>query len=224
MTENAKSLCYNCGIRQATTRDHIIPKTLLPDPKPSRLLTVPACRECNESFSKDEEYFRDRLAAVIGDPSSEDPVIWEKAWESLQKPEARGKKLGFYRDVFQLPKPVITNRGIPPIGIRMNKERVNRVVEKMVRGFYYHLFKERLEGVKFHIDLFSSIKPGRNVKTLRKYLEMVLSSPTWRRTFGSQTWVAVLLLEGDRRGGIWVIGLLGQHFLFVVAEPYIYLP
>lgn len=51
--------------------------------------------------------------------------------------ETRGKrkKLGFYRNVFQLPKPVITNRGISPIGIRMNKERVNRVVEKMVKAF-----------------------------------------------------------------------------------------
>ncbi len=219
-----KSLCYNCGTRTATTRDHIIPKTLFPDPKPAGLLTVPACRECNEAFSKDEEYFRDRLAAVVGDPNSEGPAIWEKAWESLQKPEARGKKLGFYGDVFQLPRPVIGNRGISAIGIKMNKERVNRVVEKMIRGFYYHLFKERLEGVRFYIDLFSSIKPGRDVKTLRKYLEMVLSSPTWRRTFGSQTWVAVLLLEGDRRGGIWVVGLLEQHFLFVVTEPYIYLP
>lgn len=46
--------CYCCG--HADTVDHVPSKVLLEEPYPANLLTVPCCKECNESFSKDEEY------------------------------------------------------------------------------------------------------------------------------------------------------------------------
>ncbi len=219
MPSRIKVLCYNCGIREATTRDHIISKTLFPDPKPSNLPTVPACPECNQGFSKDEEYFRDRLAAVIGDPTYQGQEMWGKAWESMQRPQAKGKKIGLFKDVVDLGVSVVTNEGVSDRGIRINKKRVNRVIEKIIRGFYYHLFRERLQGANFQIDLLSSINPRRNVKKIEDVLMKVLNSPTWMKKFGSQTWAACGIAEEDTRAGIWVIGLFGGHIVFVLAAP-----
>src|SRR5438132_859881 len=47
--------CCYCG-RPATTRDHVPTRKLFPQPRPSDLITVPACSVCNNSSSKDEEY------------------------------------------------------------------------------------------------------------------------------------------------------------------------
>ena len=43
--------------------DHVPPEQMLQKPPPPNLWTVPACTECNTSYSRDEEYFR---AWVIG--------------------------------------------------------------------------------------------------------------------------------------------------------------
>jgi hypothetical protein len=219
MSPDSRPLCYNCGLRQATTRDHVIPKTLIPDPKPSDLPTLPACAECNQSFSRDEEYLRDRLAAVVGDPSYEGREMWNKAWRSMQHPKAKGKKIGLFRDVIELGVSFHTREGVTSKGIRLNKKRVNRVVEKMMRGFYYHLFGERLQGVNFQIDFLSSVNPRRNVKKLSEVLDRVLNSPTWMKTFGPQTWVACGIAVEDNRAGIWVFGFFGGHILLVIAAP-----
>lgn len=48
--------CIYCG-KPARTREHIPPKSLLIEPFPENLPTIPACFECNNGFSADEEYF-----------------------------------------------------------------------------------------------------------------------------------------------------------------------
>lgn len=54
-------ICVYCG-KVATTRDHIVARTLLVRPLPQNAPTVPSCRACNNRFSKDEQYF----VAVLG--------------------------------------------------------------------------------------------------------------------------------------------------------------
>ena len=59
--------CIYCG-KPATTREHVPSKAFLIDPYPEDLATLPACFECNNGFSKDEEYvscFLDVLKAAI---------------------------------------------------------------------------------------------------------------------------------------------------------------
>ena len=50
--------CYLCGIRPADTKDHLFPSGLFNRPLPTNLITLPACRECNNALSSDEEQFR----------------------------------------------------------------------------------------------------------------------------------------------------------------------
>ena len=53
---NKENGCIYCG-RHATTREHVPSKTLLLEPYSDNLPTIPACFECNNGFSEDEEYF-----------------------------------------------------------------------------------------------------------------------------------------------------------------------
>lgn len=49
-------MCSYCGDKHGT-RDHVPSKILLDEPFPASLAVVPCCDKCNQSFSKDEEYF-----------------------------------------------------------------------------------------------------------------------------------------------------------------------
>ena len=219
MTPSSDRLCYNCGTREATTLDHVISKTLIPEPRPNNLLTVPACQECNGGFSKDEEYLRDRLSAAVGGYDFEAPATWDKAWRSMQRPKAKGKKFGLFKDVFKLPAPVQTKDGPSDMGVLMNKQRVNRVVEKMVRGFYFHHFKKPLGDVKFDIDMLSSINARGDRQGLLESLRRVYESPTWAQNFGPDPYVVCGLAEEDERAGVWAFKLLGQYILVALVAP-----
>lgn len=59
--------CFNCGA-PSETRDHVPPKGVFPAPRPKQLITVPACRKCNNSTKLDDEYFRWFVATVGGRP------------------------------------------------------------------------------------------------------------------------------------------------------------
>ena len=58
-----EQVCIYCRENIADTTDHVPPESMLQQPYPLNLWTVPACTECNTSYSRDEEYFR---AWVIG--------------------------------------------------------------------------------------------------------------------------------------------------------------
>jgi len=50
-----KDVCIYCN-ESANTKDHVPPRCFLDEPYPLNMTTVPACSQCNESFSKDEQY------------------------------------------------------------------------------------------------------------------------------------------------------------------------
>lgn len=69
--------CIYCG-KPATTREHIPSKAFLIEPYPEDLATLPACFECNNGFSKDEEYvscFLDALKAAVYQNYTQRPDI-----------------------------------------------------------------------------------------------------------------------------------------------------
>jgi hypothetical protein len=216
------SICYNCGTDQADTREHVIAKTLIPEPRPGNLITVPACRKCNESFSRDEEYLRDRLSATVAGAGFDAPKTWDIAWRSMKRPEAKGKKLAFFKEVSNLPFTVQTKNGLSDMSVELAKSRVNRVIEKMVRGFYFHHFNAPLGDVDFEMDLLSSINPTGNRKALMEVLEKIHRSPTWAQNFGPHTHVICALMDDDDRAGMWSFKFFGQHIAFAVVVPKLY--
>ncbi|WP_293888611.1 MULTISPECIES: hypothetical protein [unclassified Sphingobacterium] len=56
--------CIYCG-GSPETRDHVPSKCLLDQPYPANLPVVGCCEECNQGFSKDEQYFVCLLECVL---------------------------------------------------------------------------------------------------------------------------------------------------------------
>ena len=81
--------CYFCG-QPSESKDHIPSKNLFEKPYTSNLLTIYACKKCNNSFSIDEEYFLNVLVTL-----SENPKLRARTEPggSIYKSRERSKKL-----------------------------------------------------------------------------------------------------------------------------------
>ena len=77
------SKCVFCGAL-ATTRDHVPPQGVFPDPRPTDLITVPACDICNNSTKLDDEYFRWLVATGSTDDDEAKRLIKERILPRFQ--------------------------------------------------------------------------------------------------------------------------------------------
>jgi hypothetical protein len=78
------------GMRLPLRDDHVPPKNLFGKPRPSTLVTVPSCLECNRGASGDDEYFR-TMVALRQDVNDTDARFARAAViRSLARPQARG--------------------------------------------------------------------------------------------------------------------------------------
>lgn len=138
--------CVYCGTTSASTRDHIPPKCLFPTPRPSDLITVPACAKCNSSASKDDEYFR--LVLSLRWDTSQNPAanaVSEAAIRQLLRPEGRVFAESFFRGLQEvclsapgLSAPIET--GLYDVDMK----RLNRVGRRILLGLYAHHCGARL--------------------------------------------------------------------------------
>jgi hypothetical protein len=134
-----KGTCAYCGKSKKVTSDHVPPKGLFAKPRPN-LITVPACERCHSSqCARDDEYFR--LTLTLSEQSGDhtDAAAGRaSALRSLVRPEGQGLRRAFANEIrwflVQSQSGVFTRR----LGFSVDLERLFRVVERTVRGLYYH--------------------------------------------------------------------------------------
>lgn len=147
-----KETCYLCG-GIATTRDHIPPKSLFEKPLPNNLITVPACKNCNTKFSKDEGWFRNYILAMSF--SDRGRRLWKN-----RALKALNRKIALK---FEMRKNLIPlARGIT--AIKFSEERTNRVVKKIIHGLFFHHLKQRMHN---NLQWVIDFNPRDNL--LKKY-------------------------------------------------------
>ena len=117
--------CAYCGC-PANTTDHTPPLCLLQKPYPKNLMTVPACRKCNDGFSQDETF----LMAVLAYVSFEPDLICSKEHGRVADALKRQPKLkaqiemNMTSDGYFQPTPDVVSR-------------IRRVLVKTVQGLYF---------------------------------------------------------------------------------------
>ncbi len=133
-----KQLCVICGKNLATTRDHIPPKSIFPKPRPGDLITVPACKECNNGDSIYDETFKvyANLHVLRGKDN------WEEIFRKNILPSIKHNKkllheiLSNSRDVY-----VKTPAGIElgyMKGVKWNSGAFKTVIERTIRGLHWY--------------------------------------------------------------------------------------
>lgn len=172
-------MCSYCGVRPGTTDDHVFPKGLYPkrksDPKVERL-TVPACLECNNSFSDDEVHFR-TLLALAGDPPNavRQELLATTIRRSFDQPDAARR----LRDLLGNMREVELDREIRHKVYPGEDVRVLKVVKKIIRGLSHHhglgtAVRESHVGAKlwtyrFPAELRASVRYAHREKDVAEY-------------------------------------------------------
>lgn len=131
-----QGMCAYCGELRELTRDHVPPRCLFSKPRPSDLVTVPCCDSCNRELSKHDEYFRIAITTGI------DKEIFPKenadsvrAISNLNRPASQG----FVRQLLQ-------NYERNPGRLKVDKARIEIVLNRIVRGLFYHHSQKYLPG------------------------------------------------------------------------------
>jgi len=177
---NTKSqLCVYCQKRVATSRDHIPPKNLFPKPRPSNLITVPACDECNLETSMDDEYFR--MVTVMRDDAHNHPDAkkgWKKAYRSLQRSIKRGHASKILETFKQVE--MYTQGGIylgNRIAFTIDYPRVEIILKKILKGLIYWSKKVSLP-LNYRTNVFvleGFQEDFWNKPELTRYIEIALT-------------------------------------------------
>ena len=120
--ERQMSWCVYCG-GPTETRDHVPSKVLLDEPYPDNLPVVPACAQCNSSFSLDEEYLACLNECAVRGVIGGDSIERVKVMRILAEKPALAKML-------EEAKVVIDGQTL----FRIESNRVRNVVLKLARG------------------------------------------------------------------------------------------
>ena len=136
--------CVYCG-KPATSDDHIPPKTIFGDKKPSDLITVPACENCNTGCSLHDEYFRQicLMSGIDGNKAADDAMA--SFFRSIGREQAKGLRQGFYDRVS--PLTVVSNDGSnvgDVTGCQLEWRRMEPVLERIVLGLFWKHADRRL--------------------------------------------------------------------------------
>lgn len=154
-------ICVFCGRRRQLTEDHIPPKSLFA--KGTALIKVCACNECNQESSKDDEFLKLLLTLPLG--ASQLPQIKPlvpSVIRSFGKKEARRYARGILDSI--VPVEITTPGGIflghlP--GLPVNRNRIERIIRKIVRGLFYEEMKYALpRGYGVAVVPFHPMKTG----------------------------------------------------------------
>ncbi len=134
-----KGICAYCGSSGILTKDHVPPKNLFPAPRPSNLVSVPACKTCHGNTSKDDEYFRLKISMRDGigsNPAAR--ATWSRAFYSLSRSQATGLRTRFLSDLryvnLKTPSGLYVGRRL---GYDVDMNRIRSVVGRIVRGLYF---------------------------------------------------------------------------------------
>lgn len=138
--------CVYCGAKDDLTRDHVPPRNLFIKPYPPNLVTVPACKNCNESYSLDDEYFR--IAVTAEANRNKHPIgseiWWNKVFGStlVRSPKLKSV-LG--ENISRVKKKIDNShlaQNVPVLN--MDANRVNNILVKIIRGLLWHHYQRLL--------------------------------------------------------------------------------
>lgn len=189
-----KKLCAICGIKTATSSDHIPPKGIFSNPKPNDLITVPACATCNGGTSTDDEAFRTYLSIHVGISNPRTDLLWEN---HASRTFRHNKKLN--TRIMSLMKPAVlkTESGFEPVMIGdWDGDVFRKIIEKIIRGLYYH-HSELILGAQAYIETYA-------IESLPN--ELLSDSDTWsfNEVGGGKFSYRYLIDENEPLNSFWI--------------------
>jgi len=183
MNNQQAKLCIYCQRNPVDGKDHVPPKNLFPKPRPSTLVSVPACKECNEGASLDDEYFKLIVPSRhdVGENKSALETN-ESALRGLFRKKSTGLKNKFLKSVEEVE--LHTPSGLymgNTLQIKPNFYRIENVVRRTVRGLYYDSHEKCALPVECPIWIAADIgfqkSSGKDIILQKKFFAKLLAKP-----------------------------------------------
>lgn len=130
------SICVLCGENDASTSEHVPPRGFFKGVS-GQFITVPACKECNNGSSEDDELLRNYLSAEIGGETEESRKLWE---DGAHRSFLRSKK---YRDALftSLQEVIVKDKNgneIKKLAFHIPVSLYHRIFSKITKGLFFH--------------------------------------------------------------------------------------
>lgn len=213
--DRQKSWCIHCARSLAdleTNEDHVPTKSLLVKPRPHHLPVVTICRECNNEFSRDEQYAVTFLSCVLSGSADPERQSNASAARALTKSAPLRAMIEKTKTEYQ------TQGGEARIVWRPDMARMHRVILKNARGHAYFEYGEPILEPPDHIWAIplesmsesdrANFKGGNNSGELAAWPEVGsrMMTRVWTGQDMDDGWVVVQ--EGVYRYAVQQTGLL----------------
>lgn len=149
----AGETCYWCGLPE-TSREHVPPRCIFPEAKDTQdgtgyrenPITVPSCDEHNMARSKDDEY----LLCILAMSILNNPIGNQQATTKVLRALKRSN--GLTHLVLDQNSTVViedtkTGKIENTIAVKVDYQRITNVLHHIVRGVYFHEYRESWPGI-----------------------------------------------------------------------------
>jgi len=190
------NICAICGEAEATTRDHIPPKSIFPRPLPDDLITVPACPECNNGASTHDEIFKVQLSFGYTDPN-------EVTCRTMRTLEHNNRLFRMLQEECR-ELVVVDSEGNAEIHTvaQWDSEAHDKVIERIIRGLYFHH-----SGNPVPADQEVRVQFLREIPT-----QFTDNSYFTNGSVGANQFKYKYLIDVETALSVWVLDFYGVHF------------
>jgi len=202
--------CVICGIRQSIDREHVPPRNIFTKPRPSNLVTVPACSSCNNNTSQLDEEFRAYLSLKVGTSSHDSLDFWAKyAFPTIQSNARLKRQINEWtREVEVFSEAGLYLGNAPALFWEVKKHDL--IIEKTIRGLYWKHYNDILGGqVKLRIQWLRGLSDEIKEMLNRFRVERI----------GSAFIYAYRRADDLHQLSAWLLEFYGTHLVDVLTEP-----
>lgn len=196
--------CCYCSTNIATTRDHVPPKGIFNRPRPSDLITVPCCSQCNNGASILDEKFRVYLGMHVarfnydGEQLFKTGALKTLLHNSKLKLEVLknidGKPIQYRKD------------GILKNGSQLlwDSKAHDSVIHRITCGLYYHHFRKPIDpNSKINVYWFNDFK---DILSQFSFTEVSIGNGIFKYYYARQ------LVKNEQDISCWLYQFYSGHF------------
>lgn len=210
--ESNISYCVHCTTVPAETRDHVPPKSFFPIPRPSNLITVPSCLECNQGAGKDEDYFLATFMFSNAGTTDSGRGIWNRLRRTYEKNVGLRRRIAgaLRRKEFYTTGGIYLGQGMT---IDYDEKRFDAVVTKIVRGLYFY---EQGIPLDLKAEMFCVfLREPAHFATVKQHNHMLKPGKIqWKGTFRYRCG----FVPGDPVGSMWLLRFWEAHDFWVITN------
>ncbi len=130
-------ICVICGKRPMTGRDHLPPQSIFPKPRPSDLITVPACDNCNNKRSGLDEEFKVAIGIQAGFGEDGERLFLSQTTKTILHNRRLREELAKDMKVVELKTPAGLFVGTAQ-AVKLKSKSYNTIINRIIRGLHWY--------------------------------------------------------------------------------------